>query len=377
MNKKQKVLTVFGTRPSAIKMAPIVHALQDSEHHESVVCLSGQHREMLTQVTKLFNVKADYNLDVMTDNQTLASITSKVITGLQNVIEQERPDWILVQGDTTTCLAGALAGFYNKVKVGHVEAGLRTYNLSEPYPEEVNRQLVSRIADLHFVPTELAAKHLLDENIEPSKIIKTGNTVIDALLWVEKRVDWQLHWADSFSTAVDVIKQEAPYILVTAHRRENQGQGFIDICNALVELAKKYPHWHIIYPVHLNPNVQKPVFEMLSGVSSIHLIEPQDYEPFVYLMKHCKIVLTDSGGVQEEAPSLAKPVLVMRNTTERQEGVEAGTSKLVGNISENIVNEVSLLIDDANEYDKMAKAVNPYGDGQASQMIVNELKSVS
>ncbi|MCF6775578.1 UDP-N-acetylglucosamine 2-epimerase (non-hydrolyzing) [Thiotrichales bacterium 19X7-9] len=371
---KIKVLSVFGTRPEAIKMAPVIKALEDDDQYQSIVCLTGQHRSMLDQMVRLFELKVDYDLDIMQPNQSLSMITAKTVTLLEEIIRQENPHWLMVQGDTTSCFAAALTAFYNQINIAHVEAGLRTYNLSSPYPEEANRQLVSRIANLHFAPTNTSQDNLLSEGINKDHIAVTGNTVIDALLWVKDRINWQPSWSQRFKSATKVIEDKRPYIMITGHRRENHGEGFINICQAIHVLAKKYPNMHFIYPVHLNPNVIKPVFDLLSEIDNVHLIEPLDYEPFIYLMKNCYLVLTDSGGVQEEAPSLAKPVLVMRNTTERPEGVGAGTAKLVGTNTEYIVNEVSALIDDVELYSQMAQAANPYGDGLASQRIIRELK---
>tara|TARA_R110000868_G_scaffold8205_3_gene42616 strand:- start:203421 stop:204542 length:1122 start_codon:yes stop_codon:yes gene_type:complete len=370
---KIKVISVIGTRPEAIKMAPVIKALERSEQHESILCSTGQHREMLDQMIKLFELKVDYSLNIMKANQTLAEITSKVIAELDKIIAKEKPDWLLVQGDTSTCFAAALTAFYCGVKVGHVEAGLRTYNLQSPFPEEANRQLVSRISTLNFSPTDVSENNLLTEGTNKNAIVVTGNTVVDALLWINKKVRWQDSWCHNFSTAADVVKNNKNYVLVTGHRRENHGHGMENICQALLTLAHKYPDWHFIYPVHLNPNVQTPVLHNLSDVVNIHLIAPQDYEPFIFLLRSCRIVLTDSGGVQEEAPSLGKPVLVMRDTTERPEGVTAGTSVLVGTDKEKITAYVSSLIDDPKVYGEMANAVNPYGDGTAAEKIIAEL----
>ena len=371
--KKIKVLSVIGTRPAAIKMAPVVQALEKSERHESIVCLTGQHRQMLDQMVSLFDLRVDYDLNIMKKGQTLSHIVSQVTEKLQNVIQRTQPDWLLIQGDTATCFAAALTGFYNKIKLGHVEAGLRTYNLQAPFPEEANRQLVSRIANMHFAPTETSKANLEKEGVKPEKIIVTGNTVIDALLWMKERVSWKAEWQQDLASATTVLTSGKPYVLVTGHRRENHGSGFINICEALRTLAEKYSQWHFIYPVHLNPNVQTPVYKILSGIDNIHLIEPLNYDLLVYLLENCSIVLTDSGGIQEEAPSLGKPVLVMRETTERPEGITAGTAKLLGTNVDDIVNNVSLLIDDSAEYQKMARAVNPYGDGQASDRIIRVL----
>ena len=354
----------------------MIKALEANDQFQSVVCLTGQHRTMLDQMVRLFDLKVDYDLDIMKPNQSLASITGDVVFKLDKILKKEQPDWLLVQGDTTSCFAAALVAFYHHVKTGHIEAGLRTGNLHSPFPEEANRQLVSRIANLHFAPTKTAAENLAGEGIASEKITVTGNTVIDALFWVKSKITWKTTWADKFLTAEMPIKQGMNYVLVTGHRRENHGQGFINICNALKALALKYPSWHFIYPVHLNPNVRKPVFDLLSGIGNIHLIEPLDYEPFVYLLAHCKIVLTDSGGIQEEAPSIGKPVLVMRDTTERPEGITAGTAKLVGTSTVGIIEHVVHLIENPDVYQRMSEAVNPYGDGKAGQRIVERLRSV-
>ncbi|MCF6806998.1 UDP-N-acetylglucosamine 2-epimerase (non-hydrolyzing) [Thiotrichales bacterium 19S9-12] len=371
--KKIKVLSVFGTRPEAIKMAPVIKALEESDYHQSIICVTGQHREMLDQMLDLFELKADYDLDIMQPGQSLSMIASRTISLLDPILQKEKPDWVIVQGDTTSCFAAALSAFYHKIKVAHVEAGLRTYNLYSPYPEEANRQLVSRIADIHFAPTEVSKSNLIYEGINKDKVSVTGNTVIDALLWVKNKITWQNQWVNVFKTAAPVLEKKLPFIMITGHRRENHGQGFINICKAIKALAVKYAYMHFIYPVHLNPNVKKPVFELLSANDNIHLIEPLDYEPFIYLMTHCYLVLTDSGGVQEEAPSLGKPVLVMRDTTERPEGINAGTAKLVGTDKDDIITAASMLIDDIDAYNKMAQAVNPYGDGKASSRVISQI----
>ena len=372
-----KVLSVFGTRPEAIKMAPVIKALENSKNHQSLVFLTGQHRQMLDQMISLFSLKVNYDLNIMQANQSLATITTKVIVELDIIIKKEKPDWVLVQGDTTSCFAAALVAFYNKVKIGHIEAGLRTYNLNSPFPEEANRQLVSRISTLHFAPTETSAKNLTSEGVDEKAISVTGNTVIDALLWVKDKILWRDDWENLFLSATRVICSSHNCIMVTGHRRENHGQGFLNIFQALKSLSLKYPAWHFVYPVHLNPNVRRPAYKLLENIDNIHLIKPLDYEPFVYLLSRCKIVLTDSGGVQEEAPSLGKPVLVMRDTTERSEGIEAGTAKLVGTNVNSIIAEVSILIDDKYAYKKMLKAVNPYGDGKASTRILDCLKNLN
>ena len=371
--KLVKVLAIVGTRPEAIKLAPVIKALEDSPIHDCVVCSTGQHREMLNQMVQIFNLRIKYEFDIMVPNQTLATLTGKLIESLDTIIKAEKPDWLLIQGDTTTCFAASLAAFYNHVKVAHVEAGLRTYNLKSPFPEEANRQLVAKLTDMHFAPTRAAAQNLLREGITKQKIAITGNTVIDTLLCVSRDISWCNNWKSSFNTAFKVIQQELDFVLITGHRRENHGEGFFNICRALVSLANRYPAWHFIYPVHLNPNVKQPVSKQLSNIPNIHLIDPLSYEPFVYLLKKCKIVLTDSGGVQEEAPSLGKPVLVMRNTSERIEGIEMGTAKLVGTEEQSIIKNVSLLIENNDEYHKMANIINPYGDGKASERIINYL----
>ncbi len=371
--KKIKVLSIFGTRPEAIKMLPVVKQLQRDERFTSVVCITAQHRQMLDQVMSLFNIIADYDLNVMAPNQTLTGLTAKVLQKLDPIITEVKPDWILVQGDTTSCFVGSLCAFYHKIKIGHVEAGLRTGDLYAPFPEEGNRLLTSKLANLHFAPTKQAQVNLIAEHVPTKFISITGNTVIDALATVSKRIKWKDEWKNLFSSASNNVKNGRDYVMVTGHRRENFGQGFLNICQALKELALKYPEWQFIYPVHLNPNVQTPVNELLGNIKNIHLIKPLDYEPFVYLMMKSKIVLTDSGGVQEEAPYFGKPVLVMRDKTERPEGVEAGTAKLVGTDSVNIVNEVSALIDIPSEYQKMAQAINPYGDGNASSRIIEQI----
>lgn len=374
----KKILFVFGTRPEAIKMAPLVKEFQKyPEIFETKVCVTAQHRHMLDQVLEVFEIKPDFDLNIMAPNQDLYDITSKVLLGLRPVLQEFHPDVMFVHGDTTTSLAASLAAFYKQVKVAHVEAGLRTYNLLSPWPEEMNRQVTDRICDYFFAPTEYSKKNLLSEGTDSNKIFVTGNTVIDALLLsvdiLNNNADLKAG-IDKELVAKGYSKSSRPYILVTGHRRENFGEGFLNICKALKEIALAHPDKDIVYPVHLNPNVQKPVYELLSEVHNIHLIEPLDYLPFVYMMMHCTLILTDSGGVQEEAPSLGKPVLVMRDTTERPEAVAAGTVKLVGTDSAKIVAEVNVLLQDKSVYESMAKAHNPYGDGKACCRIVNEFK---
>ena len=374
----KKILLVFGTRPEAIKMAPLVKALQkDTEHFETRVCVTAQHRQMLDQVLEVFGITPEYDLNIMAPNQDLYDITAKVLLGLREVLKDFRPDTVLVHGDTTTSMAASLAAFYMQIPVGHVEAGLRTYNMLSPWPEEMNRQVTDRICTYYFAPTEQSRANLLQENIDAKKIFITGNTVIDALLMA----------VDIISTTAGVKEKMAKelqekgytvgdreYILVTGHRRENFGDGFLHICKAIKELEDLHPEMDIVYPVHLNPNVQKPVYELLSGLSNVYLISPLDYLPFIYAMQHSTLLLTDSGGVQEEAPSLGKPVLVMRDTTERPEAVEAGTVKLVGTDAEAIVSNVTALLQDKEMYKRMSETHNPYGDGQACERIIAALR---
>ena len=365
------ILTIIGTRPEAIKLVPLVLELnRRPEEFNSVVCVTAQHREMLDQVLDTFGVTADHDLNLMAPNQTLAQITARAITGLDQVFTEVKPDICLVQGDTTTAFTGGLVGHYHQTVIGHVEAGLRTGNKFAPFPEEMNRRLIGRMADLHFPPTAYAEKALLDEGIDPKTVFITGNTVIDALLLMRERVTAKM------PTEVAKVAGkigDAPTVLITGHRRESHGGGFENICQAIREVAESNPVVHFVYPVHLNPNVQEPVMRILGDLDRIHLIAPLSYEPFVWLMDRAVIVLTDSGGVQEEAPSLGKPVLVMRETTERPEGVEAGNARLVGVSKEKIVAEMNLLLSDAAEREKMAQVVNPYGDGSASRQIADVL----
>lgn len=367
-----KVLTVFGTRPEAIKMAPLVLALAEEGVIESKVCVTAQHREMLDQVLELFEIKPDYDLDIMRSGQDLFDITSKILLGLRDVIDDFRPDWVLVHGDTTTTLAASMAAFYKQVKVGHVEAGLRTGNIYSPWPEEANRTITGVIANRHFAPTQGSADNLLKERVKKHDIVITGNTVIDALLKVKKDVLIQSEYQECFSKQFKCV-QDQPYILITGHRRESFGGGFERICKAISILAKQYPQYNFVYPVHLNPNVQEPVNRLLVGLANVKLIEPQDYLPFVYLMDNSTLILTDSGGIQEEAPSLGKPVLVMRDTTERPEAIEAGTVKLVGTDTNKIVAAVSELLLNSDLYQAMSIAHNPYGDGMACDKIIKSL----
>jgi len=369
-----KILAVFGTRPEAIKMAPVIRALGDN--FDVKICVTAQHRQMLDQVLELFEIAPDYDLDIMQPGQDLFDITSNVLLGVKKVLQIEEPDVVLVHGDTTTSMATAMAAFYLKIPVGHVEAGLRTYDINSPFPEEFNRQITSRIATLHFAPTKISRQNLLDEKVPDSQIYVTGNTVIDALLsMVEKaRI---VDFSDTLLKRMPFLKQEKSgmprIILVTGHRRENFGLGFEEICHALSVVANENPDIHIIYPVHLNPNVREPVNRILSNLNNVHLIEPMEYLTFIKLMDLSYLILTDSGGIQEEAPSLGKPVLVMRDTTERPEAVESGTVKLVGTNKNDIVKMVNRLLTDSNFYMQMSKAHNPYGDGKAGGIICDIL----
>lgn len=368
----KKVLTVFGTRPEAIKMAPVVLGLAQAEAIESRVCVTAQHRQMLDQVLALFDIKPDYDLDLMTPNQTLAGLTAKVIESVTPVLEEFKPDYVVVQGDTTTTFAAALAAFYQKIKVVHFEAGLRTHDIYAPWPEEMNRRLTGNLAQLHFPPTQSSYDNLIREGVDPATVMITGNTVIDALLEVVGRLRSDADLRQSLDQKFDFLDASRRLILVTGHRRENFGGGFEQICLALRELAER-ADVQIVYPVHLNPNVQEPVKRILGDSDRVHLIEPQDYLPFVYLMERSALIISDSGGVQEEAPSLGKPVLVMRETTERPEAVDAGTVKLVGTDANKIVSEATVLLDDEEQYQAMARAINPYGDGKAAGRIIQRI----
>lgn len=368
-----KVLTVFGTRPEAIKMAPLALQLASDERFEAKVCVTAQHREMLDQVLSLFELTPDFDLNIMKPGQDLNDVTCGILQGLKNVFEEFKPDVVLVHGDTATTFATTLAAYYQQIPVGHVEAGLRTGNLYSPWPEEGNRKLTGALATLHFAPTETSQQNLLNEGIAPTAIHVTGNTVIDALLDVAHKLDTNQALAQEQASRFPMLQAGKRLILVTGHRRESFGGGFERICQALVETAKAHPDTQILYPVHLNPNVREPVNRLLSDIDSVHLIEPQDYLPFVYLMNRAHIILTDSGGIQEEAPSLGKPVLVMRDTTERPEAVEAGTVKLVGTDVATITSELTRLLTDADAYDAMSYAHNPYGDGTACQRIRDAL----
>lgn len=376
----KKVLIVFGTRPEAIKLAPLVKELENNTNIKLKVCVTAQHREMLDQVLKIFNIVPDYDLNIMKEGQDLYDVTSNVLLGLKNVLNDFVADLVLVHGDTTTTFATSLSAFYNKIKVGHVEAGLRTGDKYSPWPEEANRQITGVLADYHFAPTMSSRNNLLKENKVPYNILVTGNTVIDALFLVLDKIEKNEFLKNKVLKDINSqykLNKNKKLILVTGHRRENFGQGFINICKSLKELASNNPDIDIVYPVHLNPNVQKPVKEILSGVLNIHLITPLQYESFIYLMNKSYFIITDSGGVQEEAPSLGKPVLVMRNTTERPEAIESGTVKLVGTNPDLIITEAQRLLDDQKEYELMSKAHNPYGDGNACKRIVKFIEEIN
>ncbi|MBR4298371.1 MAG: UDP-N-acetylglucosamine 2-epimerase (non-hydrolyzing) [Bacteroidales bacterium] len=381
----KKIMLVFGTRPEAIKMAPLVKEFQKHpDKFETIVCVTGQHREMLDQVLEIFDIEPDYDLNIMKQGQDLYDVTARVLTGMRDVFNECRPDVVLVHGDTTTSTAAALAAFYQQILVGHVEAGLRTHDIYSPWPEEMNRQITGRIATYNFAPTTLSRQNLLREGIAEESITVTGNTVIDALYWVVGKMKNDIELSsgleDSLKKAgydVSRLADGRKLVLITGHRRENFGDGFISMCTAIKDLTVKYPGVDFVYPMHLNPNVRKPIHEVfgedLICLDNIFFIEPLEYLSFVYLMEKASIVLTDSGGIQEEAPGLGKPVLVMRDTTERPEALAAGTVKLVGTDYNKIVNEVSILLDNPAEYEQMSKAVNPYGDGRACERIVEKV----
>lgn len=371
--KLKKILVVFGTRPEAIKMAPLVHSLIKDDRFELKVCVTAQHREMLDQVLDLFGITPDYDLNIMKPGQDLTDISCSILQGLKSIFGEYNPEYVLVHGDTATTLATTLAAYYQRIKVGHVEAGLRTGNIYSPWPEEGNRKLTGAIADLHFSPTEISKQNLLNENVEAEKIFITGNTVIDALFKVIEILETNIELKSSLDIKFDFLNEDKRIVLITGHRRESFGGGFIRICEAIAHLAKSFPLTQFVYPMHLNPNVREPVNRLLSDLSNVFLIEPLDYLPFIYLMNKSYLLLTDSGGIQEEAPSLGKPVLVMRETTERPEAVDAGTVKLVGTDVKAIVKQVSLLLSDESAYQKMSFAHNPYGDGKACQKICNVL----
>lgn len=382
----KKIMLVFGTRPEAIKMAPLVKEFQKlPDTFQTIVCVTGQHRQMLDQVLNLFDIKPDYDLNIMKQGQDLYDVTARVLTGMRDVLKEAQPDVVLVHGDTTTSTAAALAAFYQQIPVGHVEAGLRTHNIYSPWPEEMNRQITGRIAEYDFAPTPLSRANLLAEGVSDSKITITGNTVIDALYWVVDKIKQTSSLDQELKKTLkdagydtDRLRDGKKLVLITGHRRENFGDGFISMCKAIKALTEKYSKVDFVYPMHLNPNVRKPIHEVfgenLEGLGNMFFIEPLEYLSFVYLMEKSAIVLTDSGGIQEEAPGLGKPVLVMRDTTERPEALKAGTVKLVGTDYDMIVNEVSALLDNPGYYDKMSKAVNPYGDGKASKRLINVFK---
>lgn len=383
----KKILLVFGTRPEAIKMAPLVMEFKKNPtEFNTIVCVTGQHREMLDQVLKVFDIKPDYDLNIMKQGQDLYDITSRVILDMRNVLKECDPAIVLVHGDTTTSMAAALSAFYQKIPVGHIEAGLRTHNIYSPWPEEMNRQITGRIATYHFAPTKLSKENLLNEGVEENRIIVTGNTVIDALHLVAEKIKNDITLQEKLKKILSLsgynierLSKGRKLVLITGHRRENFGEGFLQICNAIKTLALKYPEIDFVYPMHLNPNVREPIKEVFGDknkISNIYFIEPLDYLPFVFLMEKSYLVLTDSGGIQEEAPGLGKPVLVMRDTTERPEAIDAGTVKLVGADYNKIVKEVSTLIDNESYYHMMAKATNPYGDGFSRKKIIEFIKNI-
>lgn len=384
----KKIMLVFGTRPEAIKMAPLVKEFQkDTDNFQTIVCVTGQHREMLDQVLHIFDIHPDYDLNIMKQGQDLYDVTARVLIGMRDVLQEARPDLVLVHGDTTTSTAAALAAFYQQIPVGHIEAGLRTHNIYSPWPEEMNRQITGRIATYHFSPTSLSKKNLLAEGIAEERITVTGNTVIDALYHVVRQIKNKDNLRQQLTNELEragykisrlAEQSNRKLVLTTGHRRENFGKGFIAMCKAIKTLAKKYPKVDFVYPMHLNPNVRKPIQEVFGDthLPNMFFIEPLEYLPFVYLMEQSTIVLTDSGGIQEEAPGLGKPVLVMRDTTERPEALDAGTVKLVGTDFIKILDETSRLLEDQNLYDQMSKAVNPYGDGLACQRIVTQIRKI-
>lgn len=371
----KKILLVFGTRPEAIKMAPLVLGLQKySGIIETKICVTAQHRHMLDQVLDIFGIKPDFDLDIMKVDQDLYDITESIIQGVKKVFDSYKPDLVCVHGDTTTAFTTALSAFYHGIKIAHIEAGLRSGDIYSPWPEEANRKLISVLTSLHFAPTSTSKKNLLNENVKESTIYVTGNTVIDALLWIVNKIssnqEFKMKVEQEIVSYYDRVSLEKKFILITGHRRENFGEGLIHMCQAIRELSLCYPEIDFIYPVHLNPNVQKPVYDLLSDLDNVYLTKPLKYEAFAYLMKKCYLVLTDSGGIQEEAPSLGKPVLVMRENTERPEALESGTVKLVGTDTQKIVLETSKLLDDVMEYEQMSKAINPYGNGTAAEKII-------
>ena len=375
----KKIMIIFGTRPEAIKMAPLILKLRESSEFEVLVCVTAQHRQMLDQVLRLFDIKQDFDLDIMTDSQDLFEITSRALMGLRDVLNEVRPDLVLVQGDTTTTMAASLSAFYMQIPVGHVEAGLRTGKKYAPFPEEMNRTLTGATADIHFAPTETSRQNLLNEGVLPDRIFVTGNTVIDALFFTVSKLSDNRRLQRELSLKFPFLSENDKILFVTGHRRENFGEGMANICYSLIDISNKFSDLKIVYPAHMNPNVLTPVNEIIgkSGSENIHIIEPVDYLEAVYLMQRSYLILTDSGGIQEEAPSLGKPVLVMRDVTERPEAVKAGTVRLVGSDRHKIVKEVSLLMENSKEYEKMSRAHNPYGDGTASEKIVKILRKIT
>tara|TARA_B110000879_G_C11184113_1_gene520295 strand:- start:17747 stop:18871 length:1125 start_codon:yes stop_codon:yes gene_type:complete len=373
----KKVLSVFGTRPEAIKMAPLVRILEESNNFDSRVCVTAQHREMLDQVLDIFQIKPEYDLNIMRQGQSLFEITSSILIQLKPILEDFKPDILLVHGDTSTTFSASLAAFYKQIKIGHVEAGLRTGDLQSPWPEEANRKLTGAIANYHFAPTRIAKNNLLNEGIDEKNIVVTGNTVIDALHFAQDKISSNYEVFNKLEMKFKFLNKSKKLILITGHRRESFGSGFENICNAIKEISNINPNVQLLYPVHLNPKVQDPVSRILTGLSNVFLIEPQEYLEFCFLMSRSSIILTDSGGIQEEAPSLGKPVLVMRDTTERPEAVNAGTVKLVGTDSQDIIREVNLLLNNEDEYNKMSRSHNPYGSGQAAKKILDFISELN
>ncbi len=369
----KKVLTVFGTRPEAIKMAPLVKALESDDRFEAKVCVTAQHREMLDQVLGLFEITPEYDLNLMKAGQTLNDVTARILLEIKSVLEGFKPDVVLVHGDTATTFAASLAAYYEKIPVGHVEAGLRTGDIYSPWPEEANRKLTGVLTKYHFAPTDISKQNLINENFDPEAIFVTGNTVIDALLSVINKIESDAQLQEDLKSHYDFLNEDKDLVVITGHRRENFGSGFENICKAISESAKQHPNVQYVYPVHLNPNVREPVNRLLKGLDNVFLVEPLEYLPFVNLMRLSTVLLTDSGGIQEEAPSLGKPVLVMRDTTERPEAVQAGTVELVGTHADTIVNGLAVLLEKSDKYERMIKAHNPYGDGQACNKILNIL----
>jgi UDP-N-acetylglucosamine 2-epimerase (non-hydrolysing) len=368
-----KVLFLFGTRPEAIKLIPIILAMKNDDFFKIQICVTGQHREMLDQVLKIFNISPDIDLDVMVPNQSLAFLTARIIEGVDKIVKEIQPDYCIIQGDTTSVMAGALACFYNQVKVAHVEAGLRTFRKDSPFPEEINRVLAAQLSNIHFPPTTSAKVNLLKENIPEQNIYVTGNTVIDALHLINRKIEEEVAFPENEEVR-KILYERKKILLVTSHRRENFGQGIISICNALKRFSETYPSMNVVFPVHLNPNIQGPVYDILKECKNVFLLRPLDYVSFVALMNKCFFILTDSGGIQEEAPAFGKPVLVMRDSTERPEALSEGLSKLVGTNEENIFKNLALLMEDHNAYCAMSNGINPYGDGKAAQRIVSFLK---